>query len=85
MKLLTIFASLLVVAASYPTVKTWTLNELSEVIEKSEGDPDMRKYYIDALNTIMYALFTGKNEVTFLIYFFYLKSGFFPKLRHFGI
>ncbi|XP_075981525.1 uncharacterized protein LOC142980104 isoform X2 [Anticarsia gemmatalis] len=60
MKVLVILAAVLAVVASYPVVKTWTLQELSKAIEL-ETEPAMQPYLEDALNQIMLALFTGQN------------------------
>nr|XP_049701236.1 uncharacterized protein LOC110371264 [Helicoverpa armigera]XP_049701237.1 uncharacterized protein LOC110371264 [Helicoverpa armigera] len=62
MKVLLILSVYLAVATSYPVVKTWTLSALSEAIETSKAEPGMMPYLEDALNQIMYALFTGTNE-----------------------
>ncbi|KAF9424937.1 hypothetical protein HW555_000238 [Spodoptera exigua] len=54
--------SLLAVASSYPTVKTWTLSELSAAIENKKGGRDIMPYLETALNEIMYGLFTGNTD-----------------------
>ncbi|KAJ8718004.1 hypothetical protein PYW07_005934 [Mythimna separata] len=62
MKVLALLSLCLAVASSYPVVKTWTLSQLSSAIELKQAEPGMMPYLEDALNEIMYSLFTGKNE-----------------------
>uniref|UniRef100_A0A2A4J1K0 Uncharacterized protein n=1 Tax=Heliothis virescens TaxID=7102 RepID=A0A2A4J1K0_HELVI len=62
MKVLLLLSVYLAVATSYPVVKTWSLSALSEAIE-TKAEPGMMPYLEDALNQIMYALFTGNNEI----------------------
>ncbi|KAJ8717353.1 hypothetical protein PYW08_005752 [Mythimna loreyi] len=62
MKVLAVLSLCLAVATSYPVVKTWSLSQLSDAIENDKAEPGMMPYLEEALNKIMYALFTGKDE-----------------------
>ncbi|XP_030031820.1 uncharacterized protein LOC115448514 [Manduca sexta] len=62
MDMFTIILACISVAAGSPTVKTWTLDELSTAIQLNQTDNDMKPYLADALNMIMLAIFTGENS-----------------------